>query len=474
MNQTDLLFEVTENVEFFRDINDKEIYYAEFENDEGKREFALLDSESFKSFLHVKSCELTDGEKTLEPDKTVKRIRYFLNYHKNYSNVNVYVRTSGNLTEGIEYDLQNDSQETVKVTTRGWHISSKKRRFVIPKVALPQVTPIETDKSPFELLKPFVNVKGDTYILLIVWLIQSFSLGTHYAPWISASKGCGKTTLCRMIKRLVDPCNFDVIPIPDKKDDLYVLLYNSFFCCFDNLSSGSISNDISDSFCGAITGTAITKRSLYTDLDLKTATLHNTIAFNGIDISVSRDDLAERLLLIKLNKITPKERRTDTNIWDDFNKALPEILGSIFNTLSLAMNEIKDIKAGDISRIGDAFVEMIAIAKALGITEEKFRQIFADNVQALKQARSTSPLVESIKEFMTNYQGRKFQGKADKVLTKIRDNFSGDKVLLPQTASHFTRQLEREHENLVKNGYRINIDDTGVNGTDVSIIKKKK
>ena len=276
----------------------------------------------------------------------------------------------------------------------------------------------------------------------------------------------------KIIKRIIDPCNFEVTPIPDKKDDLHILLYNSFLCCFDNVTV--INNDTSDVLCGAITGTAIAKRSLFTNVDLTMATLHNTIVINGIGVAPTRDDLAERMLLIKLRKITSEKRCTDAQIWGDFKKSLPEILGAIFNTLSLAMKEIKEITTGDISRIGDAFVEMIAIAKALGITEEKFRQIFANNVQALQEARSTSPLVEAIKEFMANNQGRKFQGKADKVFTKIRDNFSGDKDLLPQSASHFTRRLEKEHENLLKNGFRINIDDTGVNGTDVCIIKRKK
>lgn len=471
MNKTELIHEVVKDVKFFNDANDREIYYAEFKNNEGKNEFALVESESFKSFLHVKSCELTDGESVLEPESAVKRIRYFLNYQKNYTKTDIFVRIAGNLTEGVEYDLQQDSQKTVKVTSKGWQISSKNKRFIVPNIALPQVTPMQTSKTPLELLRPFVNIRGDTYILFVVWLIQSFSLGTHYALLIFADKGSGKTTLSKIIKRIIDPCNFKVTPIPDKKDDLHVLLYNSFLCCFDNVSN--ISEDFSDVFCGAITGTSIAKRSLYTNNTLSMATLHNTIVVNGIGVVPTRADLAERMLLIRLNKITSKERRTDTQIWQDFEKTLPEILGSIFNTLSRAMQEIQKSKANDISRIGDAFVEMMAVAKALGISEEKFRQIFDDNVEALKQVRSSSPLVEAIKEFMTNYQGRKFQGKADIVLKKIRDNFLGDKTLLPNSASHFTRLLEKEHENLFKNGFRVNIDDTSANGTDVTVIRKK-
>ena len=471
MTQTDLLIETVEDVNFYRNVNDKEIFYADFENDKGQREFTLLDSEVFKSFLYVKSYKITDGTNELEPNKAVKKLRYFLSYEKTYEYTDVFVRTSGDLTNAIEYDLQKDTQKTVKITAGGWKISPKKRRFIVPEIALPQVTPIQTNKSPLDLLKPFVNMQGDTYILFVIWLIQAFSLGTHFAPLIFAEKGCGKTTLSKIIKRIVDPCNFKVTPIPDKKDDLHVLLYNSFLCCFDNVSA--ISDDFSDVFCGAITGTSIAKRSLYTNGKLTVATLHNTIVINGIGVVPTRDDLAERMILIRLNKITSKERRTDTQIWQDFEKTLPEILGSIFNTLSRAMQEIQKSQTNDISRIGDAFVEMIAIAKSLGIDEVEFRRIYNDNVETLKQVRSTSPLIESIKEFMTKNQGRKFQGKANDVLMKIREYYSGDKSLLPNSASHFTRQLEKEHEKLLNSGFRVNIDDTSANGTDVSIIRKK-
>lgn len=472
MGKMDLIFNITDNVNFYRNNSDKELYYAEFDDVDGARVFAPLDSDEFKSFLLVKSNELTNGDSLVEPDGAVKKIRCFLNYNKSYTSTDIFVRIAGNLSEGIEYDLQNDEQLTVKITAEGWDLSPKKQRFVVPKIALPQVMPIETTKSPLELLKPFVNVEGDMYVLFVVWLIQAFSLGTHYAQWISASKGCGKTTLCRVIKRLLDPCSFDVTPIPDKKDDLHVLLYNSFLCCFDNLS-GNISTDISNVFCGAITGTAIAKRSLYTDVDLKMATLHNTIVLNGVDISVTRDDFLERMLLIKLRKISSAERRTDAKIWGDFTKLLPEILGSIFNTLSSAMNEIKIIQENNITRIGDAFVEMLAIAQALGISQEKFRQIFDDNKEALKRACSMPPLVEAVKETMTSLQGRKLQGSANTVFKQIYKNYSGDKTALPQSASHFTRQLDKEYANLTKNGFRVNIDDTGAQGTQVAIIKRK-
>lgn len=44
---------------------------------------------------------------------------------------------------------------------------------------------------------------------------------------------------------------------------------------------------------------------------------------------------------------------------------------------------------------------------------------------------------------------------------------------MPTSASHFSRKLDEEYANLLKAGFRVNIDDTGATGTEISIIRKK-
>ncbi len=466
-----LLIDTVEHVDFFIDKNDREVYYVEYVDKNDVRTFTPLDSEAFKGFLYVKSFELTDGKEVLEPKSAIKQLRYMLAHYKEYQLVDVYRRIAGNLETGIEYDLQNSSRQSVKVTSEGWYVSACEKRFVIPKISLPQVTPIQTDRSPLELLKPFVNVTGDMLILFTTWLVQCFSKGSHYALLISADKGSGKSTMSAMIRDIIDPCSFKVTPIPSRKDDLYALLYNSFLCCFDNLSD--ISDDESDIFCGAITGSAIAKRSLYTNNELSVATFHNTIVFNGIDFVPRREDLLERMLVLKLQKLKPSELKRGEKLREEFKKALPEILGSVFNTLSSAMASLDD-RHGGLQRMTDAFVEMIAIAEVLGVSEERFRQIYADNVEELNTTKLSSPLLKAIDDAFSTEGKRKLSGKAEVVYKKICSSFSGDKNLLPKSASHFSRKLDEQFADLLKAGYRVNIDDTGAYGTEVTIIKKKK
>lgn len=137
------------------------------------------------------------------------------------------------------------------------------------------------------------------------------------------------------------------------------------------------------------------------------------------------------------------------------------------------MNEIKNVKEADLPRMAQSFIEMVAIAKALGIEEDDFRRIYENNKRELEQARLGSPVVNAVREYMTSVPGRKISGKASELYAEIYDAFSGDKTMLPSSSSHFNRVLDKEHSNLLKSGFRVNIDDTGANGTEITIIKKK-
>lgn len=472
MKFSHLLLDVIADVKFFRDVNDNDRFFAEFENEKGNKVFDAIESQNFKSFLFAKSLDFHDKyNEVLEPDKSVQSLRFLLNYYQGFEDVPINVRTAGNLKEFIEYDLQSDDQQSIVVTSEGWNESSKCHKFIKSKASIPQVKPKRTSKTPLELLRNFVNVFGDAYILLIVWIIQAFIRGSHYILWVSADMGSGKSTLSKIIKKIIDPCKFTVTTMPGKMDDLRVLLNSTHLCCLDNLTV--ISGDTSDLMCGAVSGTAMVKRSLYTNSDIEVCTLNNTLVLNGIGYTPERDDLAERMLLLKLKKLSRKHLKSEKKLWADFDKALPEILGSIFNTLSRALVEVENINKQNLPRMTDAFIEMLAIAKALGVSEKEFRRIYDENQVELQQARLSSPVVMAVKEYMANISARKVTKASAVLYEEILNKFSGNKELLPASASHFTRGLDKNHADLLKAGFRINIDDTNARNTTVCIIRKK-
>ena len=139
------------------------------------------------------------------------------------------------------------------------------------------------------------------------------------------------------------------------------------------------------------------------------------------------------------------------------------------------MNHFIGLNPKEKPRMADSYVEMLAIALALGISELDFNEIYFENLDKIDKARSNIAIVEAVKEFMfgDNCTGRKLSGKASEVYTKIRDCYSGRKQDLPNSPSQFSRKLMKEHSVLHSVGVTVNIDDTKPDATYIDLIRKK-
>lgn len=475
MNFQKLVQTTVQNVVFYRDVHNTEAIFVEYENDLGVICFDRLDSLGFRSFLLMKSLEVTNGKKSLKPDAAITFIRASFNYYGGPPKVDVFIRTAGDLSQGIEYDLKNDHRQSVIVDQSGWIVTSdKKHKFLTPSTSLEQVTPKKTKQNLLDLLKPFINIKGNQYVLFVIWLVQAFCSGNHNALLVTAERGCGKSTLSRVIRSILEPSEVDVSRFSKNPEELINLLSNLYLVCFDNVRD--ITQDQSDLLCSAITGATATKRSLYTNNDLCVQKLHNTVVMNGIALAPKESDLAERFLVVTLDKIDSAKRKREKDFWNSFHKMLPYILGAIFNTLSSAMSYMQSLSLANMPRMADAFADMLCIAMALGLTEDEFRMIYDENVEKMNQLRTGSPLVKAIQEYMDGPMAgkRSVEDKAEALYEAIKANYSGNKGNLPSSASYFTLVLDNEHENLKNAKFRANIDDTGAKHTTVKIIRRKK
>jgi hypothetical protein len=123
--------------------------------------------------------------------------------------------------------------------------------------------------------------------------------------------------------------------------------------------------------------------------------------------------------------------------------------------------------------MADSFADMLCIAIAMGITEEEFRAMYDRVVEKMKIARGNKPLIEAVREYMAAVQGRKAEGYVSSLYSMIKDNYSGNKNLLPKSASSFSKELELERDTLLSFGIKVNTDDTSDKGTHMQIIKMK-
>lgn len=372
-----------------------------------------------------------------------------------------YYRMAGN-SESITYFLADRLHQCIVINSKGWKLKKKSKYIFLKRAEMKeQVIPVKGGNLK-ELLAPFINMSEDSFILFLIYLVQCFFYNSnHFVAIISSGQGSGKSTLTKLIQLLIDPSLAEKALLPSSVDELKNHLATNLLVAFDNTKK--LTDDFSDILCAATTETTVTKRKLFTDIDMMILKLKNIIVLNGIDIVPKKADLLERSLLFELEKITPDRRMTDKKFWSSFKEKRAEILGAIFDTISIAIAIRKTLDLKETHRMSDAYTDMCAIALALDIPLDEFIRIFNDNITKLKQTRSEENFFcNTIKDYI---EKTRFNDDFLKKSHKISDVFSAMKPLsasdakyFPKTSSHFSRKLNEERSTLINLGYDFKIE----------------
>ena len=465
---------IADEIEPFVDLYDKNEIYIEYKAHQGHTCFARLESKEVASFLRMRYRELTEDPDVPRIEPIVEYFKDIATYYGGYPYADPRTRIAGNLRTGIEYFLANEERQVVSVGEGSWTVTTEpKHKFLTSSAHSAQVVPMKSDEDIFALMEPCVNLRGDDLKLFVLWLVQGFSGSAHYGLMLEAQRGSGKSTLTRIINLLIDPSKANSTPMPGNLDNLQVYLASNYLCLLDNVRK--IPTEFSDTLCTAITGGTVVKRQLYTTRDVAYLWIHNCVVINGISVFPEESDLAERLLLFHLKKLGPTKLKSDFSIDSYLQQKRSQILGCIFDALAKASGIIDQIKPKETTRMADAYIEMLAIAVGLGISEEEFHRLISDNIRNLHQACTDSPLVEAVCEYMNGPVAgkRKVVQTSTQFFTNVRSNYSGNKGLLGARAAEFSKRLKMEHDALFAAGFSSIVDDSGAAGSTITILREK-
>ena len=225
--------------------------------------------------------------------------------------VSVYKRVA-RVDHEIHIDLGRDDRKTVKITSdHPWEIVSyDKVRF--ERFQTTGQLPDPVSGGRIELLRPFVNVANEhEWQLLVYWMLMVLGgKGPFPTLMINGPQGSAKSTLCRILRRLLDPTGTSgVQTIPDDLRNLFVTIDNSYLVVFDNVSH--LTKRISDALCQIATNADFRMRELYTNNREYVVTGTYPLCLNGIEDFVNRPDLRERSVFIELKPIDAKHRRDE-------------------------------------------------------------------------------------------------------------------------------------------------------------------
>lgn len=356
----------------------------------------------------------------------------------------------------VWYDLSDKEWRTVKITAEGWSVvGSPPTMFKRQQHQAAQITPA-SGGDVRDLLR-FVNITEESQqMLFLVLLVSYFIPGfPHPIAYVYGPQGSAKSTLSKVVRKLVDPSRMEVLSLPKKEEELVQVLSHHYMLFFDNV--GTVPDSIGDLLCRAVTGSGFSKRQLYTDDEDIIYTIQANIGINGINLSSSKPDLLERSMLCELRRVEKVGRRQERELWEEFERKQPELLGAVFDTIAKALALRPTIKVASLPRMADFALWGCAIAEAMGFTKEAFLEAYFGSIDSQNdEVLGEHVETELLRDFMEDKE--EWSGTPSKLLECFRaiaKNSSIAESDLPKRANVLSRNLNTLKTNLEERGLKI-------------------
>jgi DNA polymerase I-like protein with 3'-5' exonuclease and polymerase domains len=362
--------------------------------------------------------------------------------------------------DSIVYDLADADWRCVTITTQGWELGQRPGVFRRGSNTAPQTVP-QSGGNVADVLDFLPPMAAQARLLVQVYLVTCLVPDIpHPIPVISGQKGAAKSTLSRVLRRLVDPAQEELLSLPNDPNELALLLARNYLPAFDNLDG--LQPWQSDMLCRASTGGGITKRKLYTDDEEVVLSFRRCVVLNGIQPGVTRPDLLDRTLPFHLERMAPEQRKEEQHFWTDFEAARPRLVGAMFDALSQAMRRYPTVRLPALPRMADFCRWGYAVAEALGLGGAVFLRAYtaaigAQNTAAIENqpvAAAVAALLGGLAAIAAQADGYEFwAGTAAELLTALEETAADQRIdtkakSWPKAAHILMRRLTEVQSNL--------------------------
>jgi len=306
-----------------------------------------------------------------------------------------------------------------------------------------------------EELRDLLNVTDETWPLLVGYLVAALIPDLpHPIALLSGEQGTGKSTAAKMLVDLLDPCAAALRSSPRDEETWGVSAAASYVVAIDNIST--IPAWLSDAWCRAVTGDGMVRRRLYTDSDVSVLSLQRVLILTSIDAGAMRGDLAERLLTVELERIDPKQRRTERGLREAWLAAHPRLFGALLDLLAQVLVELPAARAelAEHPRMADFAEVLLAVDRVRGTHSlELYRRMGERLARDVAQSDPVSAAVLSL----IATQGYGFRGPATQLLAELRKHYGGDQLPRdwPVDGARLTSRLRRLAPSLRASGVEV-------------------
>lgn len=318
-------------------------------------------------------------------------------------------------------DLGDDHWRVVEIDAAGWRVLVDHDLPIVRSLAMRPLPDPEATDFEIGIFRAFINTGDDDFKLIVAWLLAALC---PHGPFpiliVNGEQGSAKSTLCKVLRGLVDPNVAPLRRMPKDETDLLIAATHSRVLALDNVSQ--ISGEMSDALCCVATGGGLSARAKFTDGDEFVVYTKNPIILNGIASLTGRPDLASRAIVVRLKHIPEETRKSEAEFDGEWALAKPKVLAILLDVLSSALRKLPDVKLAQVSRMADFERLIVAACPALGWDPEEFRLAYRDNQSDVDAtAIESDPVAGAIVELIERDCPAGWEGNA----TRLYDTLGG-------------------------------------------------
>jgi hypothetical protein len=330
--------------------------------------------------------------------------------------VPVHVRVAPGPQGAVVIDLGDDSWRAVCVGPGGWDLIDRPPvRFRRPSGLRRLPTP-ERGGSIRDLFQ-YANVDEQDRPLVVAWVTSALlPVGPYPVLALSGEHGAAKSTLARLLRRLVDPHASLLRSEPKEPRDLMISATNGWVVAIDNISA--LTPWMSDGLCRLATGGGLSTRQLYTDAEEIFLDAQRPVILTGIEDYAQRQDLADRCVSLHLPAIPEAARRTEAAFWTAYDADQARLLGALLDAVAGGLRLRPEVTLRTLPRMADFAVWGEAVCRATGWKSNDFLDRYADiRRDATEAALEDSQVAVAVRGYMAGRD--RWEGTARELLEAL-------------------------------------------------------
>ena len=419
---------------------------------EGVRETALVHSKQVKRWLRKIYFERTGKGATQEAvSHSVENLDALA---VRAGHRRVYLRTASHGGR-LYIDLADDHRHVVEIDDDGWRvITDPPVRFRRPPTSKSLPMPARTGAGEsLKDLRGFLNVSDDDFVLCVAWLLGSLrDTGPFPLLILTGEEGSAKSTAAKMLRSFVDPADPPTRGAPKDEWDAAIATRNNWTIVFDNLSG--LPTWLSDTLCRFSSGEAHATRALYTNNEEVVTRTSRPVVLTGINNVAVRGDLADRSLIIRLDRLPETENRAESSLWADFEQMRPRIFAALLDGLSVGIQQLRHVRLDRLPRMAEFATWVSACESAYWPSGTFMAAYNRAQASAVEDVLEDSLIWQALRKLLE--ERLSFEGTAAELLSLIKEYGQDQKDTRgwPSTGAALGKTLTRLAPSMRKVGFK--------------------